>query len=94
MVYVQTVLKIVDNTGAYYGLCARILTNSKKALPGDVLIVVIKSVIYNKKVLFQKKRKVFKSEVRRAVLLCSGSIKNRYGLYITFNRNSVALIGR
>ena len=67
MVYVQTILKIVDNTGGFYGLTIRILTNSKLARPGDTLIISIKSILFNKKVLFQKKRKVFKGEVRKAV---------------------------
>jgi large subunit ribosomal protein L14 len=95
MLYVQSVLRIVDNTGAFYALCIRILTNSKIAKPGDVLIVSIKSVIYNKKVLFQKKRKVFKGEVRKVLLLRTGSISNRFGSYLKlYKSNCAALIGK
>jgi len=94
MVYVQTFLKISDNTGGFYALCIRILSNSKLARPGDCLVISVKSVIFNKKVLFQKKRKVFKGEVKRAVLLCSGSIKKRSGIYIKSMSNNVALIGK
>lgn len=95
MVYVQTILRIVDNTGAFYGLCIRILTNSKKAFPGDTLIISIKSIIFNKKITFQKKRKVFKGEVRKAVLIRSNSLCERYGLYLILkDNNAVALIGR
>lgn len=94
MVYVQTFLKIIDNTGGFYALCIRILTNSKLAKPGDCLIISVKSVVFNKKVLFQKKRKVFKGEVKKAVLLRSGSIKNRKGFYFKSKTNGVAIIGK
>ena len=94
MVYVQTIVKIIDNSGAFFGLCIRILSNSKLAKPGDCLIISIKSIIFNKKILFQKKRKVFKGEVRKVVLLRSGSIKNRKGIYLKSFSNGVALIGK
>ena len=94
MVYVQSILKIADNTGAFYGLCIRILSNSKLAKPGDVLVISIKSIIFNKKVLFQKKRKVFKGDVKKVILLRSGSIKNRNSLYLKSKSNAVALIGK
>jgi ribosomal protein L14 len=94
MVYVQTYLKIIDNTGGFYALCIRILTNSKLARPGDCLVITVKSVVFNKKVLFQKKRKVFKGEVKKAVLLRSGSIKNRNGFYFKSKTNGVAIIGK
>lgn len=94
MVYVQSIAKIVDNSGGFYCLIIRILTNSILARPGDTLVISVKSIIFNKKILFQKKRKVFKGEVRRAVLLRSGSLKKRAGIYLKSNTNSVALIGK
>ena len=94
MVYVQSTAKIVDNSGGFYCLIIRILTNSVLARPGDTLVISVKSIIFNKKILFQKKRKVFKGEVRRAVLLRSGSLKKRVGIYLKSNTNSVALIGK
>jgi ribosomal protein L14 len=69
MVMVETLLKIIDNSGGFWALCIRILTNSKLGRPGDELVIAIKTIILNKKVAFRKKRKVFKGTVRRAVLL-------------------------
>jgi len=94
MIYVQSTAQIVDNSGGFYCLIIRILTNSKLARPGDTLVISVKSIILNKKVLFQKKRKVFKGEVRRAVLLRSGSIKKRNNIYLKSSSNAVALIGK
>ena len=94
MLYVQSIARIVDNSGGFYCLLIRILNNSKLARPGDTLVISIKSIIFNKKILFQKKRKVFKGEVRRAVLLRSGSLKNRFNIYLKSSTNAVALIGK
>ena len=94
MIYVQSTAKIVDNSGGFYCLIIRILTNSKLSQPGDTLVISVKSVIFNKKVLFQKKRKVFKGEIRKAVLLRSANIKKRNFLYFKPSTNAVALIGR
>lgn len=72
MVFIQTLLKIIDNTGGYHAKCIGVLTNSKLARIGDQIVVAIKSIILNKKVTHRKKRKVLKGTVRRAVLLRRG----------------------
>lgn len=90
----QTLLRVVDNTGAYYAKCIGILTNSKIAYVGNELAIAIKSLVLNKKVTHRKKRKVLKGTVRRAVLLRSGWIKKRWGnMYFKCPSNAVALIG-
>jgi len=94
MIYVGSILKIVDNTGAFYALCIRILRNSKLSKPGDTIVVSIKSVIYNKKVLFQKKRKVFKGDIKKAVLLRNKYTNRRSYIYLSINSNAAALIGK
>lgn len=71
MVFVQTLLKVIDNTGGFYAKCIGILGNSKIARPGDEIVVAIKSIILNKKITHRKKRKVLKGTARRAVLLRS-----------------------
>ncbi len=50
MVIVETILKIIDNSGGGFALCIRILTNSRIARPGDELVIAIKSIVLNKKV--------------------------------------------
>ena len=72
MVLVQSLLRVIDNTGAYYASCIGILTNSRLAYVGDQLVIAIKSLILNKKVTHRKRRKVIKGTVRRAVLLRAG----------------------
>jgi ribosomal protein L14 len=69
MVRVETYIRIIDNSGGFFGLCVRILTNSQIGRPGDEIVLAIKSILLNRKVIFRKKRKVFTGTVRRAVLL-------------------------
>lgn len=69
MVYVQTMLKIIDNTGGFHAKCVGVLTNSDLGRVGDQLVIAIKSILLNKKVTHRKKRKVLKGTVRRAALL-------------------------
>lgn len=94
MVSVQTLLRIIDNTGGYYARCIGILTNSKLGLVGNELVIAVRSLVLNKKVTHRKRRKVLKGTVRRAVLLRAGWIKKRWGnIYFKCFSNAVAIIG-
>ena len=95
MVYVQTLLKIIDNSGGWYALCIRILANVDRARPGDQIVLAIKSIILNKKVTHRRKRKVLKGTVRRAVLLRVSYYLKRWGnIHVKFLSNGAALVGR
>jgi len=95
MVYAQTFLKIIDNSGGCLALCIRVLTNSWLGKPGDELVIAIKSILLNKKIVAKRKKKVLKGTVRKAVLLRVSYFIKRWGnFYIKFNSNGVALIGR
>jgi ribosomal protein L14 len=95
VVRVESLLKIIDNSGGFWALCVRILTNSKLGRPGDEVVIAIKTIILNKKVIFRKRRKVFKGTVRRAVLLrVSYSLKRWGNVYLKMTTSSVALVGR
>lgn len=95
MVLVETILKIIDNSGGFIALCVRILTNSKIGKPGNEVVIAIKSIILNKKVVFRKKRKVIKGTVRRAVLLRVCYALKRWGnVFLNMSTNSVALVGK
>ena len=94
MVFIQTLIKIIDNTGGFHAKCVGILSNSKLAKIGDQIVIAIKSIILNKKITHRKKRKVLKGTVRRAVLLRSCWIQKRWGnIYFKCYTNSAAIIG-
>jgi large subunit ribosomal protein L14 len=94
MVFVQTLLKIIDNTGGFYAKCIGILGNSKIARPGDEIVICIKSIILNKKITHRKKRKILKGTVRRAVLLRSAYPFRRWGnINLRCNSNAAAIVG-
>jgi ribosomal protein L14 len=69
MVFIQTIVRVIDNSGGFYAKCIGILTNSRLARVGDAVAITIKSILLNKKITHRKKRKVLKGTVRRAVLL-------------------------
>jgi len=95
MVMVETLVKIIDNSGGGLALCVRILTNSKLGRPGNEIVIAIKTIMLNRKVIFRKRRKVFKGTVRRAVLLRVAYSLKRWGnMYIKMRTNSVALVGK
>ncbi len=95
MVMVETLMKIIDNSGGCLALCVRILTNSKLGRPGNEVVIAIKTIVLNKKVVFRKKRKVLKGTVRRAVLLRVSYALKRWGNgYIKMTTNAVALVGK
>lgn len=90
----QTLLKIIDNTGGFYAKCIGIIGNSKLARPGGEIVVAIKSVILNKKITHRKKRKVLKGTVRRAVLLRTTWPFKRWGnINLKCNSNAAAIVG-
>jgi len=95
MVYVETLVRIVDNSGGFYAKCIRILTNSKYGLPGNEVVIAVKSILLNTKVTHRVKRKVLKGTVRRALIIRSTKLK-RWGNvnFKLFSTPAVALVGR
>lgn len=93
--YVGSFLKIIDNTGGYNCLCIKIFSNSKKGIPGNVILVAIKSVLTNKKIAYSRKKKVYKGTIRKCLLIRISHYLKRKGNYvIKFNSRGAALIGR
>jgi large subunit ribosomal protein L14 len=94
MLYVQTLVNIVDNSGGFIGLCIRILGQRNRALIGDALVISIKSILLNRKITHQRKRKVLKGTVRRAIVLRNAFQKRRkFNLFIKGTTNAVAILG-
>lgn len=94
MVYVQSLLKVADNSGGNLALCIRILANSKLGRVGTAVIVSIKSIIINKKITHKKKRKVLKGTVRKAVIIRTSNPIKRWGnIRLKGSSNCVAILG-
>ena len=94
MLYVQTIVSIADNSGGYIGLCIRILGQHKKAYVGDAVVISIKSILLNRKITHQRKRKVLKGTVRRAIVIRNAYQKRRnFNLFVKGSTNAVAILG-
>lgn len=95
MIIVHTVVNIVDNSGGLLGLCIRVLGNQKKkAAAGDAIIVSIKSIILNRKLVIKRKRKVLKGTVRKVIVLRTAYERRRHPNFFFKNAtNAVAVLG-
>ena len=87
MIQQESILRIVDNTGAKSALCIRVLGGSKRryAQVGDVIVATVKQAIPNAPV---KKGEVVKAVVVRT----KKEIRRRDGTYIRFDDNAAVLI--
>lgn len=94
MLYVQTLVRIADNSGGFYGLCIKVLGQNKRAKVGDAIVISIKSIILNRKITHQKKRKVLKGTVRRAIVIRHAyQVPRGFNTFIKGTTNAVALLG-
>ena len=87
MIQQESILKIVDNTGARRALCIRVLggTRRRYARVGDVIVVTIKDALPNSGVK--------KGEVARAVIVRTAKeMRRKDGSYIRFDDNAAVLI--
>ena len=87
MIQQESILRIVDNTGAKSALCIRVLGGSKRryAQVGDVIVATVKQAIPNAPV---KKGEVVKAVVVRT----KKEIRRRDGTYIRFDDNACVLL--
>lgn len=94
MLYVQTILKIADNSGGFFGLCIRVLTSSMRGRPGDAIVLSIKSILINRKVIHRRRRKIVKGEVKHAIVLRTSFPMFRIQqIQLRAQFNSVAVLG-
>ena len=101
MVYVQTILKTLDNSGARYIQCIKTLNKSlkKAAIVGQIIVISIKKIIprivYNKKRHLKKKKTIQKGEVHFAIIVCCTKIQNRQGwLKLKMDKNTAVVINK
>ncbi len=95
MINVQTVLKVVDNSGAVYVNCIRLMKSSSRvgAKVGDVITVVIKKSIIKKNI--KKSKEVKKGQVCTAVVLRTVKGLKRWGnFFISSGSNSALLVNK
>ena len=75
-------------------MCIGILSQSRTAVIGDTLVISIKSILLNRKLTHQKKRKILKGGVYKAALIRSRQIQKRWGgQYLKCGSNSVVIVG-
>lgn len=93
MIQTQSIITIVDNSGARNAKCIKVLTGFKRryAFMGDTIVVVIKSIKSKKK----STSKVKKGEVLRLVIIRTKFQKNKKdGSSFKFNINAGVLVNK
>ena len=93
MIQPQTLLKIIDNSGAKTARCIKVIGGSRKkfASIGDIIVVAVQQVRSRGKY----KTKVKKGEVFRAVVVQTKSKVSRYdGHKINFDINAAVLLNK
>jgi len=89
MVRVQSVLKVVDNSGARFAQCIRVLAKAPKkpGKIGDIIIISVKRATPNKKIK--------KSTVQRGVIVRAATNLVRLdGSRIRFDQTTVVLLNK
>lgn len=92
MVKHKTLLKIVDNSGAYLAKCIKILGGFKKktGLLGDLIVVSILKV----KPKFNK-FKIKQKQIFNALIIKTKNVYNKKNnIYYKFNDNSIVLLDK
>ncbi|WMC19833.1 MAG: 50S ribosomal protein L14 [Candidatus Carsonella ruddii] len=87
MIQEQTLLKVIDNSGAKIAKCIKILNGSKKiyAKIGDLIKVVVKNSSFNSKI---KKGQIIKAIIVRTKF----PFKRNDGSTLKFNDNAIILL--
>ena len=88
MIQVNTILDVVDNSGAKKAKCIRILTGYKRktAKVGDTIVISVQSA--------RSAGKVQKGEVHKAVVVrTKKSWERSSGFGLSFSENAVVLMG-
>lgn len=89
MIQEQTILKIIDNTGAKTVQCFRVLGGTRKryARIGDVIIAAVKKA--------EPRKMVKKHDVVRAVIVRQKKeYKRKDGSYVRFDENAAVIINK
>jgi large subunit ribosomal protein L14 len=95
MLQSQTLLKIIDNSGAKVGKCLAIFKNSNKnnAKPGDLVLISLEktqNIITLKKLNVLKKKQLFVG----LIVTTKCPFKKKSGFYYKFNENTAILLDK
>ena len=93
MIQQQTILKVVDNSGAKTVKCIKVLGGFKRkfAKLGDIIVISIKELRNKSRI----NSKVFKGEIYKAIILRTKSkTVKKDGSINFFNENVVSLINK
>jgi large subunit ribosomal protein L14 len=93
MIFLQTRLKVADNSGAKVAQCIKILGGSgrKVARIGDIIVISIKSLRSGG--TSRSRARVTKGTVHRAIVLRTRKEhRRRDGAFLRFGENSVAIL--
>jgi large subunit ribosomal protein L14 len=89
MVKIQSILRVVDNSGARFALCIRVLGKAPKMVGkiGDIIVVSIKRSTPNKKIK--------KGTIQRAVIVRTASNLLRYdGSRLKFGKTCIVILNK
>lgn len=91
MIQTETILKVVDNTGAKTVKCIKVLSGNRYAYTGDCILVSIKSIKSTKSAGTGsvKKGQIYKALVIRTK---KGILNRKDGTFVSFQRNDAVLI--
>lgn len=84
MIYKESILKVVDNSGALYAKCIGIKGNTIASLGSIITVSIIKAL---------SNRKIKKGEVHKAIIIrTKKGVKRPDGSYLQFDENSLILV--
>jgi large subunit ribosomal protein L14 len=86
MVFVSTVVKVSDNSGARLAKCIHIYKKKKFASIGDMILVSVKT--------YNPKKKIKKGEMYLSIIIRVKRFLNYNNGYIKFEDNAVVLINK
>jgi large subunit ribosomal protein L14 len=87
MIYQGTLLRVIDNSGARYGLCIKVLKKSprSRARLGDKIIIVVKRA--------NPEKKVRKAQIHTALVVRDSQNYRRLdGSYIKFDESACVIL--
>lgn len=91
MIQINTILNVIDNSGAKTASCIKVLSGYKRryASIGDLILVSIKTLRSKRKIILKLK----KGELYKAIILRTCSVNRSFvGDNINFFENSIVLL--
>jgi large subunit ribosomal protein L14 len=91
MIQTETILKVVDNTGAKTVKCIKVLHGNRCARTGDCILVSIKSI---KSTKGARTGSVKKGQIYKALVVHTkkGILNRKDGTFVSFRSNDAVLI--